>query len=61
MKKVIRATITVEVPYKNDYMNYGDKFNKKIKQIIADTDYISCGIEAGNLKPCKEPVIREKV
>ena len=61
MNKVIRATITVEVPYENDYMNYGDKLNKKIKQIIADTDFVSCGVEAGNLEPCKEPVLREKV
>jgi len=58
--KIIRATITVEVPYKNEYMNYGDKLNKKLKQIIADTDFVSCGVEAGNLQPSKEPVIREK-
>jgi len=60
MDKIIRATITVEVPYKNEYMNYGDVLNKKIKQIIADTDYISCGVEAGELEPSKEPVLREK-
>ena len=59
MDKIIRATITVEVPYKNEYLNYGDKLNKKLKQIIADTDFVSCGVEAGNLQPSKEPVIRE--
>ena len=30
--KTIRATITVEVPYENELMNYGTKLNKKIKQ-----------------------------
>ena len=59
MKK-IRATITVEVPYKNEYMNYGDALNKKIKQIVAEADYVSCGVEAGELEPSKEPVLREK-
>ena len=28
MDKIIRATITVEVPYSNELMNYGDKLNK---------------------------------
>jgi len=59
MDKIIRATITVEVPYKNEYLNYGDKLNKKLKQIIADTDFVSCGVEAGDLATSKEPVIRE--
>ena len=40
-------------------MNYGDKLNKKLKQIIADTDYIPHQTEAGELKPCTRPVIKE--
>jgi hypothetical protein len=60
MDKIIRATITVEVPYENELMNYGDKLNKKLKQIIADTDYIPHETSAGNLQPSKRPVIREK-
>lgn len=58
-KKIIRATITVEVPYDNELMNYGDKLNKKLKQIIADTDFIPHETQAGNLKPCTRPVIKE--
>lgn len=61
MDKVIRATITVEVPYNSELMNYGDKLNKKLKQIIADTDYIPHETQAGELEPCKRPVIREKI
>jgi len=57
--KTIRATITVEVPYSNELMNYGDKLNKKLKQVIADTDYIPHQTEAGELKPCTRPVIKE--
>lgn len=58
--KTIRATITVEVPYENELMNYGTKLNKKIKQIIAEADFVPCGIVAGNLEPSKEPVLRGK-
>lgn len=57
--KTIRATITVEVPYSNELINYGDKLNKKLKQVIADTDYIPHQTEAGELKPCTRPVIKE--
>ena len=58
--KIIRATITVEVPYESELMNYGDKLNKKLKQIIADTDYIPHETEAGDLKPCTRPVVRHE-
>jgi len=57
-KKIIRATITIEVPFDNELMNYGDKLNKKLKQVIADTDYISHETQAGELEPCTRPVIR---
>lgn len=57
--RIIRATITVEVPYSNELMNYGDKLNKKIKQVIADADYIPHETQAGNLKPSKRPVLKE--
>ena len=60
MDKVIRATITVEVPYSNELMNYGDKLNKKLKQVIADTDYIPHEIQAGELEPCTRPVVRDE-
>ena len=56
--KIIRATITIEVPYENELMNYGDKLNKKLKQIIADTDFIPHQTEAGELSPCKRPVLK---
>jgi len=60
MDKIIRATITVEVPYSNELLNDGRKLNKKLKQIIADTDFIPHENLAGNLEPSKRPVIREK-
>ena len=59
MDKTIRATITVEIPYENKYLNYGDVLNKKIKQIIADADYVPCSVQAGNLEPSTEPVVKE--
>ena len=58
MDKIIRATITVEVPYSNELMNYGDKLNKKLKQVIADTDFIQHETQAGNLEPTTRPVIK---
>ena len=56
--KIIRATITIEVPYENELMNYGDKLNKKLKQVIADTDFIPHETQAGELAPCKRPVLK---
>tara|TARA_B100000927_G_C16443394_1_gene460717 strand:- start:483 stop:668 length:186 start_codon:yes stop_codon:yes gene_type:complete len=57
MKK-IRATLTIEVPYKNEYMNYGNKLDKELRRVIDNTSFLSCGVEAGNLNPSTEPVIR---
>lgn len=57
MKK-IRATLTIEVPYKNEYMNYGDKLDKELRRVIDKTSFLSCGVEAGELEPTTEPVIR---
>lgn len=56
--KIIRATITVEVPYENELMNYGHKLNAKLKEAINNADYIPCEIEAGNLNHSKRPVIK---
>ena len=61
MDKTIRATITVEVPYSNELLNDGNKLNEKLKQIIADTDYIPHETQAGNLEPTTRPVIKEKI
>ena len=60
MDKLIRATITVEVPYNNELLNDGRKLNEKLKQIIADTDYIPHETQAGELEPCQRPVIRHE-
>ena len=57
MKK-IRATLTIEVPYKNEYMNYGDKLDKELRRVIDKTPFLSCDVVAGELEPSKEPVIR---
>lgn len=58
MPKTIRATITVEVPYDNELLNYGKKLNAKIREVIDKSDYITCEVEAGNLKPNGRPVLR---
>ena len=58
-QRKIRATITIEVPYSNELMNYGDKLNKKLKQVIADTDYIPHQTEAGHLEPTTRPVVSD--
>ena len=56
--KKIRATITVELPWDNELLNYGHKLDKSIRAVIDNTSYISCSVVAGNLEPSKEPVIR---
>jgi len=61
MKK-IRATIVVEIPYSNELMNYGDKLNEKIKQVIADTKFVQCKVTAGNnFEDNSMPVIKETI
>jgi len=57
-KKTIRATITIEVPYDNELMNYGSKLDQELRKVIDRAKYLSCSLEAGNLEPSKEPVIR---
>ena len=57
-KKIIRATITVEVPYDNELMNYGHKLDKALREVIDRTEHISCSVVAGELEPSTEPVIR---
>jgi hypothetical protein len=59
--KTIRATITVEVPYKNDYMNYGDKLDKELRRVINNTKFLSCHVVAGDNSDIKDgmPVIRD--
>ena len=60
MAKVIRATIQIEVPYSNEFMNYGDKLDKELRRVTDNTDYLSCKVEAGNLEPNGNPTIRDK-
>lgn len=58
MDKIIRATLTIEVPYDNELLNYGKKLDQKIREVIDRTDHLSCSVQAGELKPSKEPVIK---
>ena len=56
-KKVIRATIKVEVPYSNDALNNGTLLDNEIRKVIDRTEFISCGIQAGYLDP-DAPVLK---
>ena len=58
--KTIRATIQIEVPYSNEYMNYGDKLDTELRRVIDNTPFLNCGIEAGNLEPNGNPTLRLK-
>jgi hypothetical protein len=44
--KVIRATLTVEVPYTNDVMNNGSLLDKELRKVIDKTDFLNCKIVA---------------
>jgi|TARA_R110001592_G_scaffold35225_2_gene120081 hypothetical protein len=46
MKK-IRATLTIEVPYSNELMNYGKKLDKELRKVIDNTDFLNCKVVAG--------------
>ena len=60
--KTIRATITIEVPYSNEFMNYGHKLDKELRRVIDKTSYLSCHIVAGDNLNIKDgmPVIRDE-
>lgn len=57
-EKKIRATITVELPWDNELLNYGDKLDKALRNVLDNTDHISCSVVAGELTPSKEPIIK---
>ena len=57
MDKIIRATITIEVPYDNELLNYGNKLDQKLREVIDRTKHLSCSAQAGNLEPSTEPVL----
>ena len=59
MDKIIRATITVEVPYDNELLNYGKKLDQKLREVIDKTDHICCEVQAGHLTHSKRPVIKD--
>jgi len=59
MDKIIRATITVEVPYDNELLNYGSKLDQKLREVIDRTKYLSCSVQAGDLAHSKRPVIKD--
>lgn len=58
--KKIRATLTIEVDYDNELLNYGHKLQDKLRQVINNTDFLCCDVVSGDLKPSKMPVITEK-
>jgi|TARA_B100001094_G_scaffold285916_1_gene300336 hypothetical protein len=60
MDKVIRATLIVEVPYSNELLNYGDKLDAKLKQVVAEAPFLNCKVTAGNLEPTAL-VIKENI
>lgn len=59
--KIIRATITVEVPYSNELLNDGTKLDKELRKVINNAKFIPCKITAGELDYSKLPVIRDEI
>jgi hypothetical protein len=56
--KTIRATITVEVPYSNELMNYGKELDKELRKVIDSTEFLNCKIQAGEHTDNTMPIIR---
>jgi hypothetical protein len=59
--KIIRATITVEVPYSNELLNDGTKLDKELRKVINNAKFIPCKIKAGKLDYSKRPVVRDEI
>ena len=47
-EKIIRATITVDLPYDNETLNHGVILNKKIKDVLSQQNF-NCEVRAGYL------------
>ena len=47
-EKIIRATITVDLPYDNETLNHGNILNKKIKDVLSQQNF-NCKVVAGYL------------
>jgi len=60
MAKIIRATITVEVPYSNKLLNDGTMLDEELRKVINNANFIPCKITAGELDYSKRPVIRDE-
>jgi hypothetical protein len=58
--KIIRATITVELPYSNELLNDGRKLDKELRRVIKNADFIPHETQAGELDYFKRPVIRDE-
>jgi len=56
--KTIRATLTIEVPYSNELMNYGKKLDKELRRVIDSTDFLNCKIQGGEHTDNTMPIIR---
>ena len=59
MAKILRATITVEVPYSNELLNDGTKLDKELRKVINNAKFIPCKITAGELDYSKQPAMRD--
>lgn len=59
--KTIRATLVVEIPYSNDYMNYGKKLDAELRRVIDKTEFLNCLIVSGEHKDTTNglPIIRD--
>ena len=57
--KTIQATITIEVPYSNEYINYGDKLDKELRRVIDNTPFLNCSLVAGENLNNNGAVIRD--
>lgn len=55
--RTIRVTLTIDLPYDNELLNYGKKLDSKLREVINNTEHLCCSVQAGYLEFSKEPVI----
>ena len=57
--KTILVTVAVELPYSNELLNYNDKLNSAVLDVIGDGKF-ACSVVAGNNLTSEHPINKRK-
>ena len=59
MTKSIIVTVAVQLPYSNELLNYNDKLNDAVLDVLKDGKF-ACSVVAGNDLTSEHPINKRK-